>query len=452
MTDQPLPPQFVEDEPLARPVRPSRPAAVASADSPARSIERRPSDRTISFWGTLDKPLMIIVGVLLSLGLIMVYSTTFYWADLDLGGSTVKVMEQARNVAIGIVAALIMIAFDYRRVRRLAVLILLVSIASLVAVLLFGDDILGARRSLIAGRLQPGEFAELAMVIYMAAWLGSKNTRIRSITYGLIPYAVLVGLVCGLVVLQPDLSTAMVIFAVCGAMFFLAGADMVQIAAAAALALGGGVIAVVTGILPSYAEGRFATFTASLGNISDAHPHTFQAYVAFVNGGWTGRGLGESLQKFNNALPAPHTDSIFAVIGEELGILGAGIVVLLFIFMAARGFQIAQRAGDPFGALLATGLTIWIITKALLNIAVMLSLVPPTGVVLPFISFGGSSLVTLMIGVGLLLSVQRANILREHAPERRIASASIDRSRRDGRSRVSRAGRSRSDSGSPSGE
>jgi cell division protein FtsW len=447
MTDQPLPPQFVDDEPRARPVRP---ATAPAPDSSAR-VERRPTDRALSFWATLDKPLLIIVGVLLSLGLIMVYSTTFYWADLDLGGTTVKVMEQARNVAIGLAAALVVILFDYRRVRRLAVLILLVSIASLVGVLIFGDDVFNARRSLIAGRLQPGEFAELAMIIYMAAWLGSKNARIRSITYGLIPYAVLVGLVSGLVVLQPDLSTAIIIFVVCGAMFFLAGADMVQIAAAAALSLGAGVIAIVTGVLPTYAADRFESFAASLGSISDAHPHTFQAYIAFVNGGWTGRGLGESLQKFNNALPAPHTDSIFAVIGEELGIIGAGVVVFLFIFMAARGFQIAQRAGDPFGALLAAGVTIWIIAKALLNIAVMLSLVPPTGVVLPFISFGGSSLVTLMIGVGLLLSVQRASILRENAPERRVTSASFDRSRRDGRARVSRAGRGRGDADAAAG-
>lgn len=441
MTDHPLPSPLLDDAaPSARPVRP------ASA-LPTTSVSTRPTERSLSLWATLDKPLLMIVGVLLSIGLIMIYSTTFYWSDTLLGGPTVKVLEQARNVAVGLVAALAMVLFDYRRVRKLAVLILLASIATLIAVLISGDDVLGARRSLIAGRLQPGEFSELAMVIYMAAWLGSKNARVRSLTYGLIPYAVLVGIVCGLVVLQPDLSTALVIFIVSGAMFFLAGADLVQITAAGALAVGAGVIAIMTGILPSYAETRLSTFTASLETITSAHPHTFQAYIAFVNGGWTGRGLGESLQKFNNALPAPHTDSIFAVIGEELGIIGAGVVVLLFVVLVARGFQIAQRAGDPFGALLASGITIWIITKALLNIAVMLSLVPPTGVVLPFISFGGSSLVTLMLGVGLLLSIQRNTVLREHAPERRVQSAAIDRSRGNGRARVPRARRSAGDTG-----
>lgn len=450
MTDQPLPPQFI-DEPAEPIVRPLRPARSATTTMPAPQVTTRPNDRAVSFWGTLDKPLMIIVGVLLSIGLIMVYSTTFYWSDSLLGGPTVKVMEQARNVAIGIAAAVAVVIFDYRRIRRLAVVILLVSVASLVGVLLLGDTVFNARRSLIAGRFQPGEFAELAIIIYMAAWLGSKNARVRSLTYGLIPYAVLVGIVCGLVMLQPDLSTAMVIFVVCGALFFLAGADLVQITAAAALALGAGVFAVVSGLVPNYAEGRIESFTASLTSISNAHLHTFQAYIAFVNGGWTGRGLGESLQKFNNALPAPHTDSIFAVIGEELGIIGAGVVVLLFVILVTRGFQIAQRAGDPFGALLSAGITIWIISKALLNIAVMLSLVPPTGVVLPFISFGGSSLVTLMIGVGLLLSVQRNTVLRLNAPERRVSSASFDRSRGNGRSRVPGPRRGGSDVGQVSG-
>lgn len=441
MADQSVPPQFI-DEPVSQPVRPRRPATTTVKRTQVRSLSE---PRSQSFWSTLDKPVMILVGILLAIGIMMVFSTTFDWSFSEWGSPTVKVMEQVRNVGIGLAAAIFVVLFDYRRVRRVAVPILLMAIAALIAVLFFGDDVFNARRSLIQGRLQPGEAAELAMVIYMAAWLGSKNTRIRSLTYGLIPFAVLVGVVCFLVVLQPDLSTAMVIVVVCAAMFFLAGADIVQMAASTALALGMGFALIMASSSFNYAQDRIGTFFEGIVDITQVHEHTFQAYIAFTNGGWFGRGLGESLQKFNNALPAPHTDSIFAIIGEELGILGAGVVVLLFVLLVARGFQISRRAGDAFGALLAAGLTIWIVTKALLNIAVMLALVPPTGVALPFISFGGSSLVTLMVGVGLLLSVQRATNLREYAPERRNESASLDRSRRDRRARVSRAGRGRSD-------
>src|SRR5690606_38034215 len=365
-----------------------------------------------------DKPMLAVCGVLLAIGLMMVYSTTFDWAFSLSGNPALKVVEQVRNVIIGMVLAAGVIAFDYRRIRRLSVFILLGTIAALVSVLLFGDDVFNARRSLLGGSLQPGELAELAMIIYMAAWLSSKNTRVRSLTYGLLPFAVLLGIISGLVILQPDISTAVIIIAVSGLMFFLAGADLVQIGVIGGIAglMGRGV---VLGGGFGYAEQRVEGFLDSISDITRADYHIRQAYVAFANGGWTGVGPGLSQQKFNNALPAPHTDSIFAIIGEEFGIIGAGFVVFLYGLLVARGLIIARKAGDPFGALLAAGLTLWIILKAMLNIAVMLALVPPTGIALPFISFGGSSMVTVLIGVGLILSVQRANVVRENSAERR---------------------------------
>jgi cell division protein FtsW len=412
------------------------PQFIDEVGRPARAMPSASTERSLTFWQTLDKPMLIIVGVLLAIGLIMVYSTTFDWSFALTGSPTAKVLEQARNVGIGIAAALAALVFGHRRLHRFSILILIGTLGSLIAVLLFGDDVFNARRSLIAGRFQPGELAELTMVIYMAAWLSSKTTRIRSLTYGLLPFAILVGLVCGLVILQPDVSTAVIIFAVCGTMFFLAGADLVQIGTAAGIAGLAGVVLVLSGNL-LYAQDRVGTFVASITDITRAQYQVFQAYVAFSNGGLFGVGLGLSQQKFNNALPAPHTDSIFAIIGEEFGVVGATVVVLLFAAMVARGLMIARRAGDGYSALLASGLTIWIVSKALLNIAVMLALVPPTGIALPFISFGGSSMVTVLVGIGLILSVQRATILREHAAERRGTRAPIDRSRRDGRARLS---------------
>jgi cell division protein FtsW len=294
---------------------------------------------------------------------------------------------------------------------------------------------------LINGSLQPGEAAELVIVIYMAAWLSSRRTKIRSIAYGLIPFAMLVGIVGGLVMLQPDLSTAAIIFVSSGVMFFLAGADTRQLVV-------GGVLAVIVcwgitqfGLLPSYAEDRVSTYVAGVTDLTQANYHVQQAVIAFMNGGWTGRGLGNGLQKFG-FLPAPHTDSIFAVIGEELGVIGAVVVVVLYVALVVRGLQIARRAPDAFGSLMAAGLTIWIVSKALLNIAVMTAVVPSTGVPLPFISYGGSSLLVLMAGTGLLLSVSRVSARQQSAPERRNAVADHDSSRRDRRSRVSRPRRS----------
>lgn len=422
MTDQA--PQFIDEG-----MRPTRTTASEVARLP------RTTERELTFWQTLDKPMLVIVGILIAIGLIMVYSTTFDWSFALTGNATSKVLEQARNIGIGLGLAFITLLIDHRRFRRLALLILIGTVGSLIAVLLFGDDVFNARRSLIGGRFQPGELAELTMIIYMAAWLSSKNTRIRSLTYGLLPFAVLVGLVCGLVILQPDISTAVIIFVVCGTMFFLAGADLVQLGTAAGIAGLAGVILVLSGNL-LYAQNRVGPFLESLTDITRADYHVFQAYVAFSNGGLFGVGLGLSQQKFNNALPAPHTDSIFAIIGEEFGIVGATVVVLLFAAFVARGLTIARRAGDPFGALLASGLTIWVVSKALLNIAVMLALVPPTGIALPFISFGGSSMVTILVGTALILSVQRANILREHTVDRRGIRATPDRSRGNGRTRL----------------
>jgi cell division protein FtsW len=325
---------------------------------------------------------------------------------------------------------------DVGLIRRLAIIIMLMAISFLIAVLMFGDDTFGARRALINGRFQPGEFSELAIIIYMASWLGSKKMQVRSLTYGLIPFVTLVGIVTGLVVAQPDLSTALVILITSGAMFLLAGADLRQITI---IILGFVMLGLVAmPFLPDYVSERVQDWAVGITDPTATSYHILQVRIALQYGGWSGVGLGESEQKFL-ALPAPHTDSIFAVIGEELGVIGAGGVILMYMAFTIRGFQIARKAPDAFSALMAAGITVWITIKALLNIAVMTALIPPTGLPLPFISYGGSSLVVLMVGIGLLLAINRRTILDEHLPERRKRKvvASYDRSRRDRRARVS---------------
>ncbi|MCS7071440.1 MAG: FtsW/RodA/SpoVE family cell cycle protein, partial [Anaerolinea sp.] len=330
--------------------------------------------------------------------------------------------QHVRNMAIGGVIFVLMTLIDYRIWRRFAVVLLLATIGTLIAVLLFSDQVFGARRAFLNGSYQPGELAELIVVIYLAAWLSSKHTKVGTILNGLLPFGILLAVIGGLVMLQPDLSTAATIFVVAGVMYFLAGANLYHLAGVGAvLGLGGYLLSQRF----SYAQDRVSSFASGLTDLTQTSYHTQQAIIAFINGGWTGVGLGQGRQKFG-FLPAPHTDSIFAVIGEELGVLGAMFVVALFIVFVFRGLSIARRTHDPFGGLLAAGITIWVIVKALLNIAVMLSLVPPTGVALPFISFGGSSLVVVLAGAGLLLSVARVTVLSS-VPEGRGARADHDR-------------------------
>jgi len=441
MTDELLPPQFIdEDDHPVFPVRGKSPPPDAVA-APLRPI----GERKLTFWRTLDKSLLIITGMLLTLGTMMVFSATFNWSLAEFGDETTVLMSHVRNVVIGLAAMMVFARIEPRLIRRFSVVIFLMAVSFLIAVLLFGDETFGARRALRNGRFQPGEFSELATIIYMAAWLGAKKTRVRSIPYGLIPFVALVSLIAGLVVIQPDLSTAAVIVLTSGMMFFLAGADRRQVLISAAAILVLGVAADSMQLLPSYAIERVESYIAGISDLTQTSYHTQQAIISIRYGGWAGLGLGESEGKFVG-LPAPHTDSIFAVIGEEMGVVGAGLVVLLYLVFVVRGFQIARKANDAFGALLAAGITIWITMKAMLNIAVTTALLPPSGLPLPFISFGGSSLVVLLTGVGMLLSVRRQTTLQANKPIRRKTGANYDRGWRDRRTRVPRPRHRRGDS------
>lgn len=403
--------------------------------------QSRSTEKKMSYLATLDIPLILIVSLLMAIGSGMVFSTTFNWSLVDFGSSTTIFLTQhMRNVVLGLVACTIFALVDYRFWRRFAPLLLLVTFGALVAVNIFGDDTFGARRALIGGSLQPGELAEFTMVLYMAAWLGAKRTKPDSLFFGLIPFGILLTLIAGPIALQPDFSTVVIIGVTTGTMFFVAGARIWHLAIVALIAIIFGVFVVQN---VSYAGDRWDSYVASLSDPTEANYHTQQVITAFVTGGWTGKGLGQGTQKFNNALPAPHTDSIFAVIGEELGVAGASFVVLLYVAFVIRGFYIASRAVDPFGALLAIGLTLWVAIQALLNIAVMTAIIPTSGLPLPLISYGGSALLVTMVGVGLLLNISRIATLRQNVSNRRQDGTAHDSGWGNGRARLSRTSRRR---------
>ncbi len=363
----------------------------------------QPVERVRRRHGSLDYGLILVVGALLIIGLMMVYSTTFDWSYQEYHSSFHVASRQFLWVGLGVVVLVIVARIPYDRWRQWATPIMGVTLVLLILVLLVGERRYGAQRSFFNGSIQPGELAKLAVVIYLAAWLSSKGEQIRDVTYGVIPFAVLIGVIAGLLVMQPDLSMAILVVLTALAMFFFAGADVFQ------LTIGGAATAVTFFLLIKklpYAQQRIDEYMQIWRDPRLVSHHVQQALIALGSGGLFGTGLGQSLQKMGY-LPVPHTDSVFAVLGEEIGFFGCLVVIALFALLACRGFKIAFNAPDAFAALLASGVTCWLTFQAILNIAVVSGLLPFTGVALPFISSGGSPTLVSLVGIGLLLSVSR---------------------------------------------
>src|SRR6266700_3974510 len=275
----------------------------------------------------------------------------------------------------------------------------------LIIVLKFGVNVYGASRWIAVGSFlsfQPSELAKLVLALYIADWLARKGNQVSSFLYGLAPFVILVGVVLGLVLLENDMGTAIIIAGFATAMFFAAGANIVQFLLAAAC---GGLIFLAEAF-KGYRFYRLEGFLDPFKNITSINLQLYQSLLALGSGGWFGLGLGASRQK-TGYLPLPYTDSIFAILGEELGFIACAAVVVLFLSLAFRGFRLARRAPDMYGSLLATGITTWLVLQAMINIGAATGSIPYTGVPLPFISFGGSSLVVSLAAVGVLLNISR---------------------------------------------
>lgn len=402
----------------------------------------------------LDYVLLLAVGALLVLGLLMVYSATFDWGYQQLGGRFAKAGWQLLWIGIGTVALVVCARVPYDKWEKFAIPIIGVTVGLLLIVLLIntGGRTAGGevRRNILGGSIQPSEPAKLGLIVYMAAWLSSKGERIRDVKFGLIPFAVLIGILAGLLVAQPDLSAAILIVLVALAMFFFAGADVFQFTLGCAV--GGAVFFLLINRI-GYAMKRISEWVLlwqSPEQLGSRGWHNLQALISLGSGGLFGVGLGQGVQK-TGYLPAPHTDSIFAVIGQELGLAGCLLVLGLFVVITYRGFRIALAASNGFAMLLAFGLTCSTAVQALLNIGVVSGLIPFTGVALPFLSFGGSALVTSMAGIGVLLSIsQGERVGRRVEKSERVEpkerqkrqQANLDRRWWHGRTRLSRPRRS----------
>ncbi len=382
-------------------------------------------------------PLLLAVMALTAIGIVMVYSSSSvrsYFSDAD---PAAQGLEQLVWAAIGLVGLVVAMRLDFRHLRYLAIPFYVITLALLVAVLVpgIGSEINGSRRWIVipgVGSLQPAEFAKLAIVLYLAHWLDRRGKAASSFWNGLVPFGMLVAPGFFPIALEPDLGTAGVYVIVAVSIFFMAGANLLYLSA-----IGAGVMAAAWLMISStsYQLERVQTFLDPFRDPLGAGYNTVQALLALALGGITGLGLGESRMKFLY-LPAPSTDFIFAIIGEEWGLVGTLTVLALFVVVAYQGYRIAITAPDTFSGLVACGLTTWLVVQAFINLAVVTALMPVTGIPLPFISAGGSALTINLAAIGILLSISR-----ETTQTGSLRDAIFGVGRRDRRAHLPRAGR-----------
>ncbi len=352
--------------------------------------------------------LAAVVGMAL-VGVIMVYSASYAEALATFDGhSEFYALKQVQNLLTGGVLLLVFALVPYHFWRRFSVPLGVIVLLSLILVLFapewLSPEVNGAHRWLTKPfQWQPSEVAKLVLTLYVADWLSQKGQRVRDLTMGLIPFGIVMGVIAFLVMKEPDMGTTTVLMVIGVALFFVAGAHPLQFLGGSVLA--GGVFYALTQV----ASYRLARFTAFLDPWSDplgAGYHTTQSLMALGSGGIFGLGLGGGRAKFG-WLPEQFTDTIFAVLGQEWGFLGAMIVLGLYVLFVWRGLRVAMRARDSYGTLLAIGITVWIGWQALVNIGSVSNSIPFTGVPLPFISYGGTSLTITLAAVGLLLNISR---------------------------------------------
>lgn len=349
----------------------------------------------------IDLPLVVSVIILSLFGLLMIYDASSYVAFRDFKDKYHYVKDQVVWLGLGYSALFVFSLFDYKKLYYFAIPILLAAIVLLFLVFVPGLSVyaLGARRWVNFGFfvLQPAEFVKLALAIYLSAWF-SKKEKGRFMAFML-----LIGLVLGLVMLQPDTGTASIIMFEAMVAYFLSGGIIKHFLLLIPAVLAAGFLLIK---LEPYRLARLTTFLNPDQNVQSTSYHVRQILIALGSGGLTGLGIGNSIQKYAY-LPENTTDSIFAIIAEEFGFLGSVCLILLFAIVLWRGFLIAAHARDTFGKLLAATITSYLGAQVIINLSAMTALIPLTGIPLPFISYGGSAFVVNMTAIGILLNISR---------------------------------------------
>jgi cell division protein FtsW len=386
---------------------------------------------SIRLWRRGDRALLLAVAALTAFGLVMVFSASEVQGWLWFHNAAYYFERQLMWLVLGVVLLFAGASVDYHRLRPLAWPLAIATVVLMVLVLLphFGVEVNGARRWLRLGplQMQPAELAKIAAIIFMALWLERHRDRLSSLENGVVPFLALLAFTILLVILERDLGTTLILAGILLAQFLVAGGRKRHVLL---LALIMALCVYLFIRMEPYRLHRILAFVDPWSDPLNTGFQAIQSVVALGSGGFTGLGLGHSIQKYQ-WLPFAHTDFIFAIVGEETGLLGTSAVLALFGLFAYRGYRVALKAPDAFGSLLACGVTTWIALQALINIAAVTVTLPTTGIPLPFISYGGSSLAIALLAVGILI-----NVSTQSEKVGWIRHASIDLGRRNGRTLV----------------
>jgi cell division protein FtsW len=386
-----------------------------------------------------DYTILVVVVALAAIGILMVYSSSAMRGYLSADADTFQTVgPQIVWALLGLVAMVAMMRVDYRYLRLVSIPGYVVALGLLVLVFVdeFNIVVGGSARWLRLGPLpaiHPAEMAKLALIVYLAHWFAKRGRGVGRFWAGTLPFLLIAGPVIALVFKEPDLGTTMVITLTAFTMWFVAGANTFHLGSMVSL---GALGAIVVG-LAGYQMDRIRAWLDPWKYADTIGYHTVQGLLALGLGGVFGSGLGESRMAGGLFVPNAFNDFIFAIIGEEFGLVGAGVVIALFVLLAYAGIRVALGAPDTFGALLAAGITAWLCIQAFINIGVVVTLLPITGITLPFISAGGSSLIISFAAIGILLSISRETIEKGTWND----DATGDRGRRDGRAHLPGAGR-----------
>jgi cell division protein FtsW len=391
--------------------------------------------------GQLEQRLLVLVTLgLVAFGLVMVFSATSASAALGAGDPMTFLFKQGAYAFVGLILLALASRFDYHRLRAIAPVLLVSALLLCVAVLVAAPSINGARRWFLVGPIsvQPSEVAKIAVCVWTCALLARRPTP-RTMGELIKPLGLVVGLFCVLILLEPDLGTTIALSIMVAGILVVSEVPFRLLALAGSVALFLGAAAIW---MEPYRRARFFSFVDPWKDPQGAGFQTVQAVIGMGSGGITGEGLGQGISKIFY-LPEAHTDMIFAIVGEELGLIGSTVVIAAFAVFAWAGFRIALRCRDPFGKRLAAGITTLVCGQAVVNLCAVLGIAPLTGIPLPFVSYGGSSLIVLLGAVGVLLNIA--------VNERIVEARSRDRGGRDRRSHQARsrsrgsASRARSD-------
>ena len=371
-----------------------------------------------------DSIILIFTSIMAIFGAIMIFDASVYQANTVFHDQFYFLKSQLVWLIIGIIPAVLVYFWDYRKILKLAFPALIITIVLLAAVLILGEATNGSKRWFAIGslpKIQPAEFAKVTLIMYLANWLSKRDYKYKDFTSALregfiknlFGFLAILGIVAILIILEPDLGTTMILCITSFMMFIMAGEDRIHSIASFASLLLLIPIAALAAILEPYRLQRVMTFMSLLftGKVADPQGAGYQMQQILIgigSGGLFGKGFGQSRQRFGYLVEnTSFTDSIFAVILEELGFLGGTLIIIAWIVFLWRGLKIAMTAPDKQGKLLAAGITVWLTMQTLLNIAANVGLIPLTGMPIPFLSYGGSSTVVSLIGIGILLNISK---------------------------------------------